>query len=342
MKPKNNIVFCYGSRRKKMLFESQSKADNFIKFNKDNILESNGYAPIRSYYCEFCCGFHVTSSSSLKYGEILDKKEHDFLQRFSPITIDGFDFEEFRQRKIQEIDQAESKMSEGDFLPIEQLHTEFEDLMLRNRLLEHLSPTRKGKFMQLKRRVEKLYNMALEAKEFIESDNDEISFGERINANPILKGFVLWKKVIKEVKIVQKILNEGDVDKAIELKDSIRKFVSETTNVKKKSKAVCSALINELEAEISRKRKEINNKSVEYNSLNSQEKKYYRADIIEIINLLEEVKELYEIGDYKNSEIKLDIAELLLSKFEIEDSNTAMIKEFIEKYEKLLKECQKE
>ena len=232
-------------------------------------------------------------------------------------------------------------MSEGNFQPIDLLHSEFDVLMLRNRLLEHLSPTRKGKFMQLKRRVEKLYNMALEAKEFIESDNDEISFGERINANPILKGFVLWKKVIKEVKIVQKILNEGDVDKAIELKDSIRKFVSETTNVKKKSKAVCSALINELEAEISRKRKEINNKSVEYNSLNSQEKKYYRADIIEIINLLEEVKKLYEIGDYKNSEIKLDIAELLLSKFEIEDSNTAMIKEFIEKYEKLLKECQK-
>lgn len=44
-----------------MWFETQAKADNFLKFNKDNIAAVGGKAPTRSYYCSFCCGWHVTS-----------------------------------------------------------------------------------------------------------------------------------------------------------------------------------------------------------------------------------------------------------------------------------------
>lgn len=38
MKPTNNRVYCIGCKHPKMLFESQTKADNFIKFNRDAIL----------------------------------------------------------------------------------------------------------------------------------------------------------------------------------------------------------------------------------------------------------------------------------------------------------------
>ncbi len=34
MKTMNNWIFCVGCRHTKMLFETQSKADNFIKFNR--------------------------------------------------------------------------------------------------------------------------------------------------------------------------------------------------------------------------------------------------------------------------------------------------------------------
>lgn len=61
MKPTKNQVFCIGCKHHKMLFESQSKADNFIKFNGDEIAEQTGKAPSRSYYCSFCCGWHITS-----------------------------------------------------------------------------------------------------------------------------------------------------------------------------------------------------------------------------------------------------------------------------------------
>ena len=52
-----------------MLFGEKSEADNFIKYNHGGILEENGKAPVRSYYCELCCGYHVTSNPSKEEGE---------------------------------------------------------------------------------------------------------------------------------------------------------------------------------------------------------------------------------------------------------------------------------
>lgn len=43
-----------------MLFETREKADNFISFNAADIAKNNSYAPIRSYYCPSCGGWHVT------------------------------------------------------------------------------------------------------------------------------------------------------------------------------------------------------------------------------------------------------------------------------------------
>lgn len=60
MKPKNRY-FCMGCQRPKMLFETKSKADNFLKFNKDDFDKT----PSRSYFCSFCGGWHISSISSL-------------------------------------------------------------------------------------------------------------------------------------------------------------------------------------------------------------------------------------------------------------------------------------
>ena len=57
----NNRVYCACCHKSKTLFKSQKQADNFIQFNKETIAAQNGYAPIRSYYCPICGGWHVTS-----------------------------------------------------------------------------------------------------------------------------------------------------------------------------------------------------------------------------------------------------------------------------------------
>lgn len=62
MKPIKNRIFCIECQRPKMLFESKSKAANFIKFNADEIKSESGVAPKRVYFCKSCGGWHVTSS----------------------------------------------------------------------------------------------------------------------------------------------------------------------------------------------------------------------------------------------------------------------------------------
>lgn len=61
MKPTKNRVYCVDAGKVKMLFSEQKQADNFIKFNAEEIKEESGYSPERSYYCTFCGGWHVTS-----------------------------------------------------------------------------------------------------------------------------------------------------------------------------------------------------------------------------------------------------------------------------------------
>lgn len=60
MKPKYR-VYCAQGKRCKILFETEKKAQNFLKFNTDAIIEESGHAPIRVYYCPSCGGYHVTS-----------------------------------------------------------------------------------------------------------------------------------------------------------------------------------------------------------------------------------------------------------------------------------------
>lgn len=75
MKPTKNKIFCVACKRPKMLFESQAKADNFILYNKEEIEEENGKAPVRSYYCRLCGGWHVTSNPSKEDSKRLDMKD---------------------------------------------------------------------------------------------------------------------------------------------------------------------------------------------------------------------------------------------------------------------------
>lgn len=94
MKPTKNRVFCKDCGRLKMLFESEKKADTFIKFNSTEIEEESGFKPERSYYCVYCAGWHTTSQKD--YIEIKSKTE---------VVVDLYqkrvDFKKVEQQRIE-------------------------------------------------------------------------------------------------------------------------------------------------------------------------------------------------------------------------------------------------
>ncbi len=79
MKPTKNRFVCKDCGKIKMLFKTEKKANNFIKFNGETIEEESGYKPVRSYYCLYCDGWHLTSQK-----ENLEKKSRteDILERY--------------------------------------------------------------------------------------------------------------------------------------------------------------------------------------------------------------------------------------------------------------------
>lgn len=56
-----------------MLFETEKKAETFIKFNSGEIEKESGYKPERSYFCTYCGGWHV--SSQKEYWAIQSRTE---------------------------------------------------------------------------------------------------------------------------------------------------------------------------------------------------------------------------------------------------------------------------
>ncbi len=63
-----------------MLFESEKKANNFIKFNSEEILQESDHSPERSYFCIACNGWHVTSWQNFS-GKSKTEKVLEFYQK---------------------------------------------------------------------------------------------------------------------------------------------------------------------------------------------------------------------------------------------------------------------
>ena len=169
MKPKNR-VYCYGCQKSKMLFDTKKKADNFIQFNKEGILEENGKAPVRSYYCELCGGYHVTSSRSKAKGEKMDERDQTIVRTLNNYYNWENNYTSMIDTITKKLKAAEAKMEEGDFRDIQLLYDEFQ--MEQNTLLK----------MPLKIRT-KFASLLYKIKTLTEISNH----GENANIQEILK-----------------------------------------------------------------------------------------------------------------------------------------------------------
>lgn len=70
---------CPECGRAKMLFETESKAKNFIKFNSDDIYHEN---ELRPYFCPACGGYHI---SSKKYKDSYDTATDRLIKAYKTV-----------------------------------------------------------------------------------------------------------------------------------------------------------------------------------------------------------------------------------------------------------------
>ena len=89
MKPKNR-VYCPDCGRPKMLFETERKASDFIRWNGDEIFTGGG--ELRPYYCPACCGWHISHQQhkqeyDTRTDDMIDAYRHS-IQRRSKGRID--------------------------------------------------------------------------------------------------------------------------------------------------------------------------------------------------------------------------------------------------------------
>lgn len=72
MKPRKNHIMCPDCGKQKMLFETERKAQDFLRWNSDEI---PGGESLRPYYCKACCGWHLTHvRHRAKYDSRMDER----------------------------------------------------------------------------------------------------------------------------------------------------------------------------------------------------------------------------------------------------------------------------
>lgn len=350
MRPTKNRVYCYGSQRSKMLFESKAKADNFIAYNSEGIQEENGKAPVRSYYCELCRGYHVTSNPSTVAGESLDQRDQKMVELIDNYKKGSEDFKQIHEKISDEIDRAKRQMYLGNFEDIEQLYEEFQidqDFLLK------LPLKTRGKYVQLHQRVEILKEVAKQMKELSllseEKIKEKLVFEDpskkEKELRTIMRGYLVIQNCNKGIESIHQLMEE---EKWIEARDMITSLRAEMPEMKGAAivKECLVSYQQELikqEKAIADKKKSAKKKDPTPNNMAKSEKKPqrgedYKAAILSVIERIEKVNQAFEQNDLDTCENELEIAAFLMDDFTIEDDNTKLLRGQIEMWKRKIAE----
>lgn len=170
MKPTKNRVFCVACQRTKMLFETQAEADRFISFNKEEIEDENGRAPIRSYYCKLCGGYHVTSNPSEKDGEVFDDKVEHLAEMANEISKANGDVKNVMNEITRLLNRIERRIYEGRWDTAELWIGECRKKIVAVRLCEG---NENVKWLPKEHYLEKLSNMISKIRELGDEESEE-------------------------------------------------------------------------------------------------------------------------------------------------------------------------
>ena len=331
MKPTRNKIFCYGCRKQKMLFETQAKADNFIRYNSEGILEENGKAPVRSYYCEMCGGYHVTSNPSAEVGEQLNQRDRQLIHNITAYQKEIKEVKALRALLSKRLERIKALLFFGQV-------DEAEDLLdICNLDIEEISshPLRgTGKLTTLRGRVDKMYKLMASVKDLLGKTEEEQA---NYISNPTLEkddytlGIIISN--VRTIREIDALLNENESSLANSNTDDVSERLFRCrellANIQRDGKKEVTAKYNTLFDEQQRKLRITtdNKKAPQYFN-----KKEYKSAILSLIERLEIIQKTFNDGDYDTCETALEIAYYMLDEIQANDDNTTLIKRQLDQW----------
>lgn len=159
MKPKKIHKFCVACRRPKMLFETEAEAQAFIRFNSGDILKVSRKAPVRSYYCQLCGGYHVTSNPSKDDAIHMDERDNKMVEAIDVLLKAKKEGKPTLTSIVEKMEQANILMTKGSLLDAERLLNECQSGLQSIRLFRSNHSNTDGlvrREYQLKQYMEKL------------------------------------------------------------------------------------------------------------------------------------------------------------------------------------------
>ena len=334
-----------------MLFESKAKADNFIAYNSEGIMEENGKAPVRSYYCELCGGYHVTSNPSMVAGESLNQRDQKMVEQISNYKKGTEDYKQMHQVVSNQIDKAKRQMYLGNFEYIEELYEEFQidqDFLLK------LPLKTRAKYVQLHQKVEILKEVADQMNELLQLPREDIEKKLAIE-NPskrekelatIVRGYFLMQDCNDGIVNIHQLMEEEKWAEARNVLQSLRAQMPEL-----KGSAIVKEYLTRYQQELVKLEKDIADRKKEAKKKEPAPKvakdegdkkpprgEYYKTSILSVIERIEKVKQAFEQSDLDTCENELEIAEFLMDDFSFEDDNTKLLRSQIEMWKEKIAE----
>ena len=354
MKPIRNKIFCYGCRKHKMIFETQAKADNFIRYNSEGILEENGKAPVRSYYCEMCGGYHVTSNPSSEIGERLNQRDRQLIHNLTAYKNEIEEVKALSASLSKRLVQIKSLLFFGKVNEAEDL-LDICSLDIEEIGSHHLKGS--GKLTTQRGRVEKMYELLASVKNVLNmSEQEQLLYISKQHLDKDENALSIIISNVRAIKEIDSLLEENDASfadtKAEEIPERLARCRELLASVQRAGKKEIIAKYNALIDEQQKKLKKLHafqqlpeaNPSVEerhsrkqYNTSDNYNKQEYKAALLSLIERLELIQEAFNKDDYDSCETSIEIAYYMLDEIEVNDNNTSLIKQQLDLWAERLK-----
>lgn len=314
-----------------------------MNFNKEDILEETGKAPVRSYFCEVCGGFHVTSNPSSEEGERMNNAIHNKIRQIQEASINADEIKRIKCLISERIERAKGFLNFG-------LVVEAEDLLDICELdmddLRKLDPS--GiRLIKVNGKIYKLQAKITKVKEYLSLDNCQI--GSLLEDESFRNQKSAWQNLanIYEVKKLSRMIQS--VDEYIENNDytSAKNILSQCNDIIEGFSGMGKTLIQEVfktKIEVLERMcpmpKEIdtNNKGKTKSSVSNSHtyNPNYKRTILSVIERIELATKAYELNDISSCETHIEIADFMVDELGVSDDNIEMLNRQLDKLRQLI------